>query len=51
MRENEAKVQVEWGPEYEKPPSSADVSEFVPPTLTIPFPPLYDKKLVVFVFV
>lgn len=50
MRANKAKVQVEWRPEYEKPPSSADVSEFVPPTFAVPFPPLYDEELVVFVF-
>lgn len=51
MRANKAKVQVEWRPEYEKPPSSADMSEFVPPTFAIPFPPLYDEELVVLIFV
>ena len=51
MYENKAQAQVERGPEYEKPPSSAYVGEFVPPTFTIPFSPLYNEELVVFVFV
>jgi hypothetical protein len=36
---DEAKTEVGCRPEYEIPPSLADVCEIVPPSLTVLFPP------------
>ena len=51
MCADKAKTQVGRRPEYELPPSLANMCEFVPPLLAIPYPPSHEKLIIILVSV